>query len=307
MFDDGFLVDRKIKMQISHNRLWASRSDDHPSDRCGFTMVELLIVMTVIAILIALLLPALSRARDLAIRVKCAASQRQIGVAYLSYSFNFKGRTPVPTTWGAASDFALCRDIPNYKKYNTDGATGLGLLYSGSYTTSGIIFYCPGIRIDSIDTPLLPFAEPVKANKQLQADWGKAGKSIWGTYQMIRTANIQRLGTAGASTFQDADGIVTNARPDPFDGYQYIGGVLDNNLKAPAGRFYPLVSCMQTYLGTVASPYGRWSHLGQYTNRLAADGSVRPLGDFNWFVEETKNNPTRYMYSYWTELTSWKR
>src|SRR5688572_22374998 len=81
----------------------------------GFTLVELLGVIGIVALLIAVLLPALSAAREAAKTVQCLSNLRQLAAAAHQYTISHKGSFPIsqyaashpPTAFGYAWDFTL--------------------------------------------------------------------------------------------------------------------------------------------------------------------------------------------------------
>jgi prepilin-type N-terminal cleavage/methylation domain-containing protein/prepilin-type processing-associated H-X9-DG protein len=114
----------------------------------GFTLVELLVVIGIIAVLISILLPALNRAREQATQVKCASQLRVIGQSMYIYANANKGKLPahgakqVNWLWDYAE---LSRDaLMNIsQKGNTDASQFKG--------ASRDVLYCPSFHEQNID------------------------------------------------------------------------------------------------------------------------------------------------------------
>jgi prepilin-type N-terminal cleavage/methylation domain-containing protein/prepilin-type processing-associated H-X9-DG protein len=72
--------------------------------KSGFTLVELLVVIGIIALLISILLPALSKARKAAQEAACMSNMRQWGIGYQMYADANHGSIPIDGTSGTAAD-----------------------------------------------------------------------------------------------------------------------------------------------------------------------------------------------------------
>jgi prepilin-type N-terminal cleavage/methylation domain-containing protein/prepilin-type processing-associated H-X9-DG protein len=113
----------------------------------GFTLIELLVVIAIIAILAAILLPALSAAKERAKRSQCVNNLRQVGVGIFVYTSDNADTMPT-FHWrpqNADYTYELFRYAPQdvYPPTFTLGPYNLGTLWASKIISEGKLFYCP--------------------------------------------------------------------------------------------------------------------------------------------------------------------
>lgn len=175
----------------------------------AFTLVELLIVVAMIAILIAMLLPALRKARESARRVVCLSNGHQLYLSMLMYGDENKGRLPL----GSTRTFAPSNPFPAPDQMSGSMIKRLERSY-GVLRTS---WFCP-------------------ANKPIHYDPSLTGgnPNVWGSRKWIFPLGSWVRSDGGPHTTE------ADALSSPYGGIMWIGWFYYGPYVEPIDTFAPV-------------------------------------------------------------------
>ncbi len=114
------------------------------SPRFAFTLIELLVVIAIMAILSAMLLPALARAKSRAKRIQCISNLRQLGIAAQIYTGDNTDSYPCAYYFDAVNSISYCWDFTTYE---STARVVPGVLWQGQANPQ--IQQCPSFAGDA--------------------------------------------------------------------------------------------------------------------------------------------------------------
>ncbi len=301
------LVTDSLYLQPMIKRIVCSRRNGKTQRQtAGFTLVELLVVIGIIAVLISVLLPALSRARAAANTIQCASSLRQFGIADQQY-LNIHGGWHLPAYWGAKNggdpglaynynrtwpgmyEFRQSMGMPQINQQDTVNSGNILFCYvpgkwycpAATYGLNQPSYYAPlkatvypmnysyGINVEGCDTDVPADCDLIRAPQANPAFNAAGANATYGSYAGFKASQVRRA--AEKIFIADALWIAINEQGSGIQpGYTGKVSNYDLTLERGATGTIPGVGAYNTERSIA------WRHNGK-ANVLFFDGHVTAM------------------------------
>ncbi|MFA5292339.1 MAG: type II secretion system protein [Phycisphaerae bacterium] len=257
----------------------------------GFTLVELLVVISIIAVLLAVLMPSLRKARLLAQRIVCMNNTRQQYLAQNTYTLNNDGKfaTNFESIPWNVKDKGIDTYAPQYMNSRGEKAATAYAQYK-PYIKNSKIFLCPAIQDFAIESP---------------KDWGMCRDTKWYSNAYTNDKGGWDATVPGSTTQPYYLSIPYNwyANLTPCDGYgkpytdvTYYGGEVPWPRTA-AECSSTKIMITHPFMCDKGTPYFRdMGHGGSTTKWIRITGGLgnAPMGTTSVQKIKSLDNPAAY-------------
>ena len=232
--------------------------------RKGFTLVELLVVIGIIALLISILLPSLNRARETANRVKCGSNLRQIGQAILLYSNENKGNYP-RTMYVPANNASTYYDISTGNAVK-DPFNPANFVANGNAIQPAVFLL---IRTQDI-TPEVFVCPSSNAEKDTYGGNGNPAAGA-NAQNKLSFSKKENLSYSIANPYPNAAAVNSGYRWNSTLGAEFC---VAGDMNAGIGNGYDVAAARHTSAASVMQKANSPNHQGAGENLLFGDGHV---------------------------------